>query len=54
MVVAGNVYRRPVLDGEGEHIVDVVERVGEDTCGMSIETAAASLRVGDLWGGRSL
>lgn len=53
-VVAGNGYRRLVLDGEGEHTVGVGERVGEDICGVSIEAAAASFRVGDLWGGRSL
>lgn len=54
VVVAGNGYRRLVLDGEGEHTADVVERVGEDICGVSIEAAAASFSVGDLWGGRSL
>jgi hypothetical protein len=54
VVVTGNVYWRLLLDGEGEHTVDAVERVGEGICGVSRETVAASFRVGDLCGGRSL
>ena len=54
VVVTGNVYWRLLLDGEGEHAVDVAERVGEETCGVSRESAAASFKVGDLCEGRSL
>ena len=53
-MVTGNVYWRLLLDGEGEHAVDVVEKVGEGICGVSRESAATSFKVGDLCEGRSL
>ena len=53
-VVTGNVYWRLLLDGEGEHAVDVAERVGEGICGVSRASAATSFKVGDLCEGRSL
>ena len=36
------------LDREGEHVVDVVERVGEGIHGVSRESMAMSFKVGDL------
>jgi hypothetical protein len=54
VVDMGNVYWRLLLDGEGEHAVDVAEVEGEGICGVSRDSAATSFNVGDLWEGRSL
>jgi len=51
-VVTGNVYWGVLVDGEGECMVGVAERVGD--CGTSRGIAAVSFMVGDLCAGRSL
>ena len=53
-VVAGNVYWGLAPEGEGEHLDDVGERLGEGSCGTSREMMVGSLRIGGLWGARSL
>lgn len=47
-------YWEPLPDGEGEHTVDLAERVGEGIWGVSREAVPASFSTGDLCGGRSL
>ena len=53
-MATGNAYCEVSLGGEGVHPVEVGERVGEGTRGVSRVTVAVSFRTGDLCGVRSL